>query len=234
MRHLLLLCLLPCLLSGCAYLHDRWKDGTEIVEASVGLSVGVEANLRLTKPFQAGFGSYDGDWIGLKEGRLAYWHETRVEMGLPFYYLHEVYREDGILPGIAHPTFGEAAYTPYMNDLFLLTDRGFFEAGATADLLVAGADLSVDLAEAADFLSGWFGWDLLADDAYTPDLETLVRRAGSMDARRRAAAIRALRRRTGRSFGYEVVTAPEEHTRAQVDAWHAWEAWLKKPADHDP
>ena len=235
MRILLFLCLvLSGAFPGCAYFHDRCKDASEVVEAGVGFALGVEANVRAFKPFQVGLGSYYGPWIGLHEGRLAVWYETRVEMGLPFYYLHEVYRKDGTLPGIAHPNFGEAAYSPYMNDLFLFTDRGFFEVGVTMALLVPGVDLSVDLAETTDFLLGWFGVDLLEDDAYVPSLEELVRRVGGMGARRRAAAVRALRRRTGLSFGYEIVTVPSEHTEAQIEAWHAWRDWLKNQTAQAP
>ena len=232
--------LLPLLLvTGCAgYLKDRMKDAVEVLEVSAGISVGVEANVRATKLLQAGFGSYNGDWAGLKNGRLAAWSEERVEMGVTPFYFHELIRDDlgkgdGKLVPIEHPLFGDAGFEPFMNDFYLLTDRGWFEAGITVNLICVGADLSVDLSEVFDFLAGIAGFDPLTDDAYGPDLETLVGRVNHYDSRIRAAAATNLNRRTGKRFGYVAVTPRDAFPDEQVDAWAALEGLARRGGGAD-
>lgn len=212
---------------GCGYVKDRLKDASEMLELAGGISVGMEVNARATKVFQTGFGSYDGDWAGLREGLFASWEEQRVEMGISPFFYHEVFRESDTLLNIQHPLFGDPGFSVYMNDFNLFTDRGFFEVGLTANLIVLGLDVAVEGAEIADFLFGWFGWDLLHDDCYSRTLEELVIQARSVDPYRRAAAVRGLRRRTGFQFGYVINSAPEEHSRDQVEAWRLWRKWLE-------
>lgn len=195
-------------------------------EAAVGLSIGVEVNVRATKVVQVGFGSYSGDWIGLREGRLAYWREGRIEMGLTPFYYHELNRKSDTLVDIRHPRFGEAGYGVYMNDFHIITDRGFFELGITANLVAIGVDLALEGAEVFDFLTGWFGLDVLEDDCFSPSLEELVSQVQSADPRLRFAAVRGLRLRTNRRFGYVVITAKDEHSDEQMDAWRRWKQWL--------
>jgi hypothetical protein len=216
--------------SGCAgYLRDRLKDASEIVELSAGLSIGVEANVRATKVLQAGVGSYNGDWCGLKEGRLAAWREHRVEMGIAPFFYQELKRTSDTLLEIRHPRYGESGFEIYMNDLHLITDRGLFEFGLTANLIVLGIDLDLDGAELADFLMGWFGVDILSDDAWSRTQEELVMQVNSSDPWKRAAAVRALHRVTGKRHGYVHHTSRDEFPEEQVDAWRRWKVWLEHP-----
>jgi len=212
--------------SGCGYLRDRLKDGTEIFEAGAGVSLGFAVNVRATKLAQAGLGSYGGFWAGLKEGRFADWEEERVEMGIsPFYYQEMSRRSDQLLD-FRRAVPDESGYGSFSNDLFLLTDRGFFEVGVTANVLFLGLDLSVELAELADLLTGVFGFDLLSDDGYAPSPEILVNQMQSRDADKRAAAVRGLLHRMGRDFHYVAVAARDEHPQDQIDAWKRAKAWL--------
>lgn len=223
-------------LQGCAgYLQDRLKDASEMVEASAGLSNGMAMNVRLTKLAQAGFGSYTGRWAGLREGLFATWEESRMEAGFSPFYLHEVYRKSKTLVDIRHPRPWEPGFRSYLNDNFLITDRGFFEVGFTANILFFGIDAALDLAEVVDFTAGLFGADLLEDDAYSRTPEELVCRCQSRDAWRRLRAVRALRRISGEDFGYTVFTVPEEHTRDQIQVRRLWKIWLaeQKPVSGD-
>jgi len=206
---------------------DRFKDASEILEISAGVSVGVEANIRATKLIQVGFGSYSGDWAGLKEGRCASWCEERIEMGLSPFFFHELKRTSDTLVNIGHPAFGESSHDIYMNDLFLLTDRGFFEFGVTANIIGIGIDIACEGAEVVDFLAGWFGADILHDDAYSRSLEALVSQVNSSDPWKRNAAIRALRIRTDQVFGYEMIDAVDDFPEEQIDVWRMWKLWLK-------
>jgi len=226
-----ILCLVLLLFSfqGCAgYLGDRLKDASEMVEAGAGLSSGVALNVRLTKIAQAGFGSYTGRWAGLKEGSFAAWDETRMEAGFSPFYLHELYRKSETLVDIHHPRPWEPGFRSYLNDQFLLTDRGFCEVGLTLNFLFFGLDAAVDLAEVADFAVGLFGLDLLDDDAYSKTPEELVAMCQSREATRRWRAVRALRRISGEDFGYTVYTVRGEHTSSQVQVRPLWKIWLEK------
>lgn len=213
-------------LIGCSYFKDRVKDASEMYEFGVGFSIGLETNLRATKLFQVGFGSYGGHWAGLREGRFATWAEERVEMGFSPLYFHELNRRSKTLLDIRHPLPYESGYGTYMNDLFLLTDRGFFNIGFTLNLLAVGLDMGFECAEIADFLIGWFGFDILSDDAFSRSLDELVVQAQSRSAHRRAAAVRALRLRTGEQFDYVIITARDEHSRDQIDVRKRWKEWL--------
>lgn len=235
MKKLILLSLLFVLpLCGCSYFKDRMKDASEVVEVGVGFSMGLGINARATKLVQAGFGSYAGHWAGLREGSLAVWEENRVEMGAFPIYLHEVNRKSDQILDIHHPFAVEVGYDTYMNDLWLITDRGFFEVGVTANVIALGADVAFDCAEFADFVLGWCGVDLLADDCYNRDLEELVKQVQSPYPDKRVAAVRALRRLTGEDFGYTIYTDREEQPSSQVEVWRKWKRWLNDAgAQHD-
>jgi hypothetical protein len=209
------------------FFRDRVKDAAEMADLGVGLSYGVDLSLRVTRAVQAGFGAYQGDWVGLQEGRFACWRARRVEMGVSPFFFHEYYRTSHQLVDISHPIFTTASYDEYLNDLWLITDRGFFSVGATVNMVLVGVDAKVELAEVADFVTGCFGFDLLQDDAYSPGEEELLRQARSMNARKRNTAFRALQYRTGLDFGYVQITVPEEYPEEQVQAWRDWQAWME-------
>ncbi len=208
------------------YLEDRLKDAAEMCELSAGISVGLEGNVRATKLLQVGFGSYTGDWFGVTEGRFACWSENRVELGLSPFYFHELFRTGDPLLSISHPFPCDGGYGEYLNDFFLITDRGFFEFGLTANLIAVGVNASFEGAEFVDWLTGWFGHDLLSDDAYSRTLEELLAGMQSPNSRVRAASARAMRLRTGQAHGYIVATPKEEFTEKQIDACRRWERWL--------
>ena len=105
----------------------------------VGLSYGVDLSARVTRAVQAGFGAYEGDWVGLKEGRFAHWYMRRAEMGVSPFFFHEIYRTSDRLIDISHPIFTTASYDEYLNDLWLSTDRGFFSVGATVNMIFGRA-----------------------------------------------------------------------------------------------
>jgi hypothetical protein len=226
--------------SGCAgYFQDRLKDASEILELGVGASKGFTLNVRATKAAQVGVGAYSGDWVGLREGSICSWKEERIEFGLTPFYYHEVFRKSERLVDIHHPMMWDPGYETFLNDFFLITDRGFFEVGATLNLIYVGVDVAVELAEAADFLTGLFGLDILDDDAYGVPTEELVKRLQSRSAWKRYAAVRALRRVAGRDadgncieFDYVLYTLPDEHTEAQFQCWRLWKAWLEESGQH--
>ncbi|MFH1999900.1 MAG: hypothetical protein ABIK28_09475 [Planctomycetota bacterium] len=235
MKKNLLLCFLLILpFYGCSYFKDRLKDASEVVEVGVGFSMGLDFNIRATKIAQAGFGSYSGDWAGLREGQLACWQEERVEMGVFPLYFHELNRTSGTLVNIHHPVSVESGYETYMNDLFLTTDRGIFEVGLTANVIALGVDVAFECAEFADFLLGWCGVDFLNDDCYSRSVEDLVTQVQAWSPEERAAAVRALRRRTGENFGYTTCTSRDEQPADQIQAWRQWKRWLKDKDENAP
>ncbi len=216
------------LTGGCSgYIRDRLKDASEIVELGVGVSKGLCVNARATKILQVGAGGYSGMWGGLREGVFCSWLEDRAEFGVSPFYLHEVFRTSDTLVDIRHPLLLNPGYGEFLNDCCLLTDRGFFEIGFTVNAIFIGVDAAVDPAEAVDFLVGLFGWDLLGDDAFSVPVERLITRLQSRNAWKRFAAARALRRVTGRDFGYTLFTVRDEHTEDQIQARRRWRAWFE-------
>ena len=156
--------------------------------------------------------------------------EERSEFGVTPLHFHEIYRKSDRLVEIRHPLPWDPGYATYLDDLGLISDRGFFEVGVTANVLFFGVDVDCELAELADFVSGFFGWDMLEDDAFSVPPAELVKRLESRSAWKRYAAARALRRLTGKDYGYALYTIPEEHTEDQVASARRWKAWLKKRA----
>ncbi len=215
--------------SGCAYLKDRGQDLAQSFDVAMGISEGVDVNLRVTKVMQVGVGSYHAPrWFGLKDGLLDGWEEERSEIGIGPFYLHEVFRHDGArLLDIRHPLFGDPGFREHSNDLTHLTDRGWFDVGFTLNLVFLGVDFAFRTAEVADFLTGIGTYDLLDDDVWSPSDSTLEDRIMSSDARTRAAAARALRLRYGQTFGYRVWSAPNEMPAEQITAVRRWREFLE-------
>jgi hypothetical protein len=225
----LFLLLLLLLTGGCSgYARDRLKDASEIVEFGVGISRGLCVNARATKVLQAGAGGYSGMWGGLREGVFCSWIEERAEFGVSPLYLHEVFRKSDTLVDIRHPLLLSPGYGEFLNDFRLITDRGFFEIGLTVNAIFIGIDAAVEPAEAVDFLVGIFGWDLLGDDAFSVPVERLITRLQSRNAWTRFAAARALRRVTGRDFGYTLFTVRDEHTEDQIQTRRRWRTWFEE------
>ncbi len=229
---ILLLCGLSIAAGGCAgYFHDRVKDASEMFEFGIGYSMGVAVNVRATKLAQVGVGGYSGEWAGLRDGSFATWIEERTEFGVTPLYYHEVFRKSDELIDIHHPLFWDPGHEQFLNDLFLLTDRGFFEVGLTINTVLVGVDVSFELAEIADFVAGLAGLDILSDDAYSVPSDILLKRLQSRSAWKRYAAARALRRATGYDFGYTLFTVRDEHTEDQIQTRRLWKRALENSGD---
>lgn len=210
---------------GCSpFMADRGHDLAQVMDLSAGYSEGFCVNLRASKFVQVGLGGYRGIyWTGLKSGEFDVWMEERAELGVGPLYMHEVFRSDGCrILDINHPLFGDAGFREYSWDLSHLTDRGWLDIGATVNLVILGLDASFKPAEFADFLSGFAGYDLLQDDVFSPSTDELLERLGGEDAWARAAAARALQRRFGQDYGYEIYSAPKHMTDRQMTALRFW------------
>lgn len=226
---LALLAALAALAPACAYVKDRGLDLAQVADFSLGLSEGMDANLRVTKVAQVGVGSYRGIyWVGLKDGLVDVWEEERTELGFGPLYVHEVFRSRGCnLADIEHPLFGDPGFREHSFDLTHLTDRGWLDVGATLNLVFFGGDAAFKTAEAADFLTGVLGYDLLEDDVFVPAKDALVRRISGEDARVRAAAARALELRYGEDFDYALYTVPGQMPPQQIQAVRRWREYLE-------
>ncbi len=215
-KRTLLPCVFPVVASafvGCgSFGKDRALDFAQTFDVAGGFSEGLDLNLRATKAVQIGLGGYRGvHWYGLKDGVFDDWMEERSELGIgPFYQL-EVFRDRGSkLLDIEHPLFGDAGFRERSWDIQHYTDRGWFDFGITMNAALIGVDFAFKGEEFADFCAGFFGKDFLNDDVYEPDLDTIVNRMNSDDARIRAGGARALLLRTGDDYGYAIYTAPLE------------------------
>lgn len=199
--------------AGCgSFGKDRALDFAQSFEFGAGWSEGLEVNLRATKVAQAGIGAYRGIyWAGLKDGVFDVWMEERSELGIGPLYIHEVFRSDTHdLLGIQHPLFGDPGFREHSWDVKHLTDRDWFDFGATVNVALVGFNVAFKGAEFADFMGGWFGYDMLEDDVHTRETHDLLNQVGADDARVRAAAARAILLREGDDFGYAIYTAPRE------------------------
>lgn len=217
-----------CLL-GCGYAKDRAADALDVVDLSAGISEGFAVNVRATKLLQIGMGGYRGlAWAGLADGAFDVWQEERSEFGLGPLYVHEVFRWDTsrVLP-IRFPLYGDPGFREIPWDLEHLSDRGWFDVGATLNVVFLGLNAAVSPVEFVDWMVGFAGLDLLGDDAYARPPDELVRRLHGESASERAAAIRALRRRFGVSFGYPLYGAPREYPVWQRRAVERWERFLE-------
>ncbi|MFG0320516.1 MAG: hypothetical protein ACF8XB_24810, partial [Planctomycetota bacterium JB042] len=227
-RFLSVLLLAGTVAPGCAYVKDRGLDLAQTVDVAVGISEGLEFNLRATKFVQVGFGGYRGlYWAGLKDGLLDVWQEERSEFGVGPLYVHEVFRADGArLLDIRYPLFGDPGFREHAADVTHLSDRGTFDIGVTLNPVLFGVDVSISPVELVDFLAGIAQVDLLEDDVHVPAERDLVRRLSGEDARVRAAAARALRLRTGERFGYLLYAAPEQMPPSQIRSIRRWKEYL--------
>jgi hypothetical protein len=221
MKHSVLALALAAATFGCgSFGRDRAYDLAQTFDLSVGHSEGFAVNVRATKVFQVGLGSYRGlRWIGLEEGVFDRWSEERSELGIGPLYVHEYFRDDGErLLDYQHPLWGDPGFREHAYDFRQLTDRDVFDFGVTANVALVGIDVAFKGREFFDFCAGFFGADPLEDDVHDRSLDALRQQAFSDDAVRRRAALRALLLRTGDDFGYAVYTAPREMPRAQIDA----------------
>ena len=216
---------------GCAMIRDRGYDLAQTIDVAAGYSEGLSASARVTKLIQFGFGGYRGIyWGGLKQGTLGLWEEERTEFGLGPFFVHELFRGDGgCLLDVRHPLFGDPGFRQVSWDVTHYADRGWFDIGATGNLVLVGVDVAIRPIEVFDFLAGFVGFDPLLDDVLSVDSTELQARLMSDDASVRAGAVRALRIRTGEEFGYRIYTAPRQMPEEQIEAVARWREWLAAP-----
>ncbi len=150
------------------YLKKRGLDLLDMFSFRITFGPGIRAHARVTKPLQIGLGymgpnesktmgsTFSVYKIGYLKREGGLWEEDTVELGIgPFYY----YDTRGRRIGGNKTVFSE-------------DDRRLWDVGAALHLLLAGAEAEVRIDEILDFVTGFFGIDLLDDDeAYRdPDI----------------------------------------------------------------
>jgi len=152
-----------------AYLKKRGLDFLDMVSFRITAGPGLRAHARVTKIVQVGIGkmgSAEATTMGTtfplyklgylkREGGL--WKERSHEIGISlFYYYHSV----GESMGGNKTTFGEE-------------DRGFWDVGAAVHWFLIGAEAEVRFEEIFDFVTGFFGLDVMNDDVAERDPDIL-------------------------------------------------------------
>jgi len=120
------------------YIPNRILDFFDIAKLNIGIGPGIGAHVQVTEPLQTGLLFYDVVKIGLTGKRFQYYRrEASVEFGLSYAYLQE----------------GEIK-------------RNSSEVGGIVQVLILGAEVSINLEEVGDFISGIFFYDAKEDDLY--------------------------------------------------------------------
>ena len=143
------------------YFLSRWYDLLDIVDFSVGAGPGFLVNGHATKVAQFGFGYSDAYRVGLRGRSAGVWREKRLEAGVSILYWQKVKREriTGWVENFRSDKMDLDTAAVYQNN----NDRSFTGIGATIHALIL-VDVNVRPAQAADFVLGWFGIDVLDDD----------------------------------------------------------------------
>lgn len=144
---------------------SRWYDLIDIVDFSLGAGPGFLVNGRMTKIAQFGFGYSDSCRVGFRGRSAGIWSEKRFEAGVSVLYYQKVKRErvSGWIENFRSDKMDLDTATVYQNN----NDRSFLGIGATIHVLLL-VDVNVRPAQAADFVLGWFGIDVLEDDTCKP------------------------------------------------------------------
>lgn len=147
------------------YFLSRWYDLIDIVDLSFGAGPGFLINAHATKFFQVGFGYSDAYRVGFRGRSAGVWREKRLEAGVSILYYQKVKREriSGWVENFRTDTMDLDTTAVYANN----ADRSFTGIGATIHALIL-VDVNVRPAQAADFVLGWFGIDILDDDTCKP------------------------------------------------------------------
>lgn len=120
------------------YIPNRILDVFDIFKLNLGVGPGIGAHIQVTEPLQTGILMYDVVRIGLTGKRFDFWrHEYSSEFGLCYAYY---FRGDVV--------------------------RNNSEIGGILQLLIIGAEASINLEEFGDFISGIFLCDAKEDDLY--------------------------------------------------------------------
>jgi len=157
-------------LSGCSvgrYCARRGQDFTDCFNAAGPLGFGLHARVKATDfaVVSAGgsFSGASGWW-----GRYGFQERLGVDAGAPF-----VVAVDGYdVPHIGGAPYQSVTWGPCVTSREYNEvrpgPRGEFSdkfwVGGTATVVILSARFEFNPVEFADFLTGWFGWDLLEDD----------------------------------------------------------------------
>lgn len=147
------------------YFLSRWYDLVDIVDFSIGAGPGFLINARATKFAQVGFGYSDAYRVGFRGRSAGVWREKRLEAGVSILYYQKIKRErvTGWVEDFRADKMDLDTATVYQNN----ADRSFLGIGATFHALIL-VDINVRPAQAADWVLGWFGIDVLDDDTCKP------------------------------------------------------------------
>lgn len=177
--HWILLALVV-LTSGCSYLQDRGRDALDVIWVDYGWGFGLQADFQATDLVHSGLGGTIGTLIsgkaGLRRGSYHNWAEPSVAFVLgrlvyegpfpdPTYrpsirkgylfnaiYLVKEYQKSSNEVEITHTSWNPRR--PWLNALDV-------DVGVTALLATR---IGISPGEFLDFLGGWFGVDVGADD----------------------------------------------------------------------
>ncbi|MFO0984723.1 MAG: hypothetical protein U1E76_23865 [Planctomycetota bacterium] len=144
------------------YLEDRGWDLMDLFSARLTVGPGLRVSARATEVLQAGIGSTGPDATG-----------AAAQTAFPAYQVGWIRRQGGVWrvriaeAGVSLLYyFGEADGIGIMGNKvkFGEKDRGFFDVGFAVHAALAGVEAETRLDEIADFLLGWFGFDIMHDD----------------------------------------------------------------------
>jgi hypothetical protein len=219
----LALSLLALSSGGCslASWRDRAHDFAQIFDASVTVGPGMAADVRVTELAQVGVGDFDGDSVGLMDGRLALAREQRSELGVSLLHTYEYRRTSRQLLDVRDPHYADPGYDEHALSWQMQSDRRPADVGFGIHVAYVGVSCAVHLDQLWDFVAGCFGLDPLHDDAYGRSLDDLRRQACSLDADLRDRAFDALKRRGQNTHGYAIYTATDARPSFQRRAMEA-------------
>lgn len=147
------------------YFLSRFYDMLDIADFSIGAGPGFLVNARATKFAQFGFGYSDAYRVGFRGRSAGIWREKRFEAGVSLLYWQKIKREriSGWVESFRTDKMDLDTADVYLNN----NDRAYTGIGATIHALIL-VDVNVRPAQAADFILGWFGIDVLDDDTCKP------------------------------------------------------------------
>ena len=205
------LLLAACLFSasGCTYLQKRGQDLSDAIYLHGGVGLGLEAHVSaITSIAQLGLGGHVSRRAGLDGWQHGRWKETQACLAFPLFlgvfYVDRTEHTDGM---IRVPQRGGCVPVVFGNRFVIGPEAGVF-AG------VVGIEAGVDVVELLDFLTGWFGWDLLNDDSV--DVEAVLSEEWCFPRYRSRVLFQALREMTDEQL---VGFIPNTHSAARILAF---------------
>lgn len=167
---LLLVLAAGLLLPGCGYVRDRVRDAGDVFHLDVSLGPQAGASIRLTHLVQAG-AQVEGFWTGegpedlsFETGHLAVngrWAGIYKRRG----------HEGGLGPESLGPRLYSRKYDAEYEEEYRDQPRTADEFGFSLALLVVGVEVGFRPVEAFDFITGFFGLDVLRDDGRPSAIE---------------------------------------------------------------